>query len=161
MTEKKPTADAGSTIDKRAIRTLARLLDDTGLSEIEYETDGLRIRVARGGGSAYTVPAPGPTLDPGSPPPLNAPAVAEPAIDASHPGAVVSPMVGTVYLAPEPGAPNFISAGDRISAGQTIMLVEAMKTFNEIKAEKGGIVKDILVENSSPVEFGEVLAIIE
>lgn len=162
MTETPKRAE--SPIDSRAIRKLAKLLDDTGLTEIEYDTGGLRIRVARQGGAVHvSAPAP-PAPDPGSPPPLDtipAAAPAPAAADASHPGAITSPMVGTVYLAPEPGAPNFIAVGDSVSAGQTVMLVEAMKTFNEIKTEKGGVVREIVVENGAPVEFGEVLVIVE
>jgi acetyl-CoA carboxylase biotin carboxyl carrier protein len=153
---------AESPIDSRAIRKLAKLLDDTGLTEIEYDTGELRIRVARQGGSVQLAAPAAPAPDPGSPPPLDtiAPSAAA-GPDPSHPGAVTSPMVGTVYLAPEPGAPNFVSVGDSVSAGQTLMLVEAMKTFNEIKAQKGGVVREIVVENGAPVEFGEVLAIVE
>jgi acetyl-CoA carboxylase biotin carboxyl carrier protein len=160
MTE--PPKRAESPIDSRAIRKLAKLLDDTGLTEIEYDTGDLRIRVARQGSAVHMS---GPALqmapDPGAPPPLDTIAASPPAADPSHPGAVISPMVGTVYLAPEPGAPNFISVGDSISPGQTLMLVEAMKTFNEIKADKGGVVREIVAESGAPVEFGEVLVIIE
>ena len=153
---------AESPIDSRAIRKLAKLLDDTGLTEIEYDTGGLRIRVAREGGTVQvSAPPPPPSPDPGSPPPLDTIPAPAAGPDPSHPGAVASPMVGTVYLAPEPGAPNFVSVGDSVSAGQTLMLVEAMKTFNEIKAQKGGVVREIVVENGAPVEFGEVLAIVE
>lgn len=148
-----------SPIDSRSIRKLAKLLDETGLSEIEYDTGTVRIRVARQTGVFQAAP-PAQPQDPGSPPPLST-ATAAPAADASHPGAVTSPMVGTIYLAPEPGAANFINAGDSVAAGQTLMLVEAMKTFNEIKAPKAGIVREIAVDNGAPVEFGEVLAIIE
>ncbi len=152
---------AESPIDARAIRKLAKLLDDTGLTEIEYDTGDLRIRVARQG-TAVQVSAPPvqQAPDPGAPPPLDTITPA-PAPDPTHPGAVTSPMVGTVYLAPEPGAPNFVSIGDSVSPGQTLMLVEAMKTFNEIKAQKGGVVREIVVESGAPVEFGEVLVIVE
>ena len=160
MTEKPKRAE--SPIDSKAIRNLAKLLDDTGLTEIEYDTGTLRIRVARQGTAVQmSAPAAIPPLDPGAPPPLDAIAASPPATDPTHPGAVTSPMVGTVYLAPEPGAPNFISVGDSISPGQTLMLVEAMKTFNEIKADKGGVVREIVAESGAPVEYGEVLAIIE
>jgi acetyl-CoA carboxylase biotin carboxyl carrier protein len=152
---------AESPIDSRAIRKLAKLLDDTGLTEIEYDTGDLRIRVARQGTAVQVSAPPTPVaLDPGAPPPLDAITPA-PAPDPTHPGAVTSPMVGTVYLAPEPGAPNFISVGDSVSPGQTLMLVEAMKTFNEIKAQTGGVVREIIVESGAPVEFGEVLVIVE
>ncbi len=159
MTEQPKRAE--SPIDARAIRKLAKLLDDTGLTEIEYDTGNLRIRVARQGAAVQeNAPAP-PSSDPGAPPALDTMAASAPSPDQSHPGAVISPMVGTVYLAPEPGAPNFVSVGETISPGQTLMLVEAMKTFNEIKAEKGGVLREIAVESGAPVEYGEVLAIIE
>jgi len=149
-------------IDRDAIRELAELLDETGLTEIEYDTGSVRIRVAR-------EPAPvaaavsGAPASPAPSAPTTAPAepAAAAAADASHPGAVTSPMVGTIYLAPEPGAPNFISKDDTVSAGQTLMLVEAMKTFNEIKAPKAGVVREIRVENGAPVEYGDLLAIVD
>ncbi len=147
-------------IDRDAIRELAELLDETGLTEIEYDTGSVRIRVAR-------EPAPVHAAAPAAAPAPATAAAAEPAesaapaADASHPGAVASPMVGTIYLAPEPGAPNFIAKGDTVAAGQTLMLVEAMKTFNEIKAPKAGVVREIRVENGAPVEYGDLLAIID
>lgn len=150
-------------IDSDAVRQLADLLDETGLTEIEYEEGSVRIRVARDHGSAGAVAAP--PQQAAAPASAAAPAeeAAEPAAPdpASHPGAVTSPMVGTVYLAPEPGAPNFVVVGDAVSEGQTLMLVEAMKTFNEIKAPRAGNVAQILVENAQPVEFGDVLIIVE
>ena len=146
-------------IDRDAIRDLAEILNDTGLSEIEVEEKDLKIRVARQI-SATTVSAPVMAAAPA--PAAAAPAeVAPAAIDASHPGAVSSPMVGTVYMAPEPGAANFISVGSKVNAGDTLMIVEAMKVMNPIKAEKGGTVTQILVDDTQPVEFGEVLAIVE
>jgi len=150
-------------IDNDAVRQLAELLDETGLTEIEYDAGGVRIRVARTP-AAYSAP---PTIQHAAPalaPPSAAPTESAPTdktADASHPGAVTSPMVGTVYLAPEPGAANFVGVGDSVKAGQTLMLVEAMKTFNEIKASKSGVVKEICVENGVPIEYGELLAIIE
>jgi acetyl-CoA carboxylase biotin carboxyl carrier protein len=149
-------------IDRDAIRELAELLDETGLTEIEYDTGSVRIRVARepapvaaSAPVAVTAPSAAPAA---APPPAEAPA---PAADASHPGAVASPMVGTIYLAPEPGAANFVATGDTVAAGQTLMLVEAMKTFNEIKAPQAGVVREIRVENGAPVEYGDILAIID
>jgi len=144
-------------IDSDIVRELAELLDESGLTEIEYDTGQLRVRVARQQTVTATA-APAASAAPAAPRAAEAAPVLR---DASHPGALVSPMVGTVYLAPEPGAPNFVSKGDSVVAGQTLMLVEAMKTFNEIKTTRGGIVTEILIENGAPVEYGEVLAIIE
>lgn len=156
------------TIDNESVRRLADLLDETGLTEIEYDDGDLRIRVARqqAGALAYAAPPAPHTTGPAeagpAPPPGAAPASEAPAtVTADHPGAVTSPMVGTVYLSPEPGAASFINVGDTVSVGQTLMLVEAMKTFNEIKAPHAGIVRQIVVENGVPVEFGDVLAIVE
>ena len=151
-------------IDDESVRRLAELLDETGLTEIEYDNGAVKIRVARnhGGSLAYAAPAIAPT-DAGAasaqaalPTPETAAALA-----ADHPGAVTSPMVGTVYLSPEPGAAAFINVGDSVAVGQTLMLIEAMKTFNEIKAPHAGTVSQIVVENGIPVEFGDVLAVIE
>ena len=155
------------TIDNESVRRLAELLDETGLTEIEYDDGDIRIRVARqqAGAIAYAAPpAPhaGPSGADASAAQTAAPAPeAQSAIAADHPGAVTSPMVGTVYLSPEPGAATFIGVGDTVSVGQTLMLVEAMKTFNEIKAPHAGTVTQIVVENGVPVEFGDVLAIVE
>ncbi len=151
------------TINADAVRQLARLLEETGLTEIEYATGAFRVRVSRqqtvvnevaapAAGSAMALPAIAPVA---------VPALAEKAYDATHPGAVKSPMVGTAYLAPEPGAPGFVSVGDRVKEGQTLMLVEAMKTFNEIKSPRAGVVRKIMIENQQPVEYGDILMIIE
>lgn len=154
------------TIDNESVRRLAELLDETGLTEIEYDDGDIRIRVARqqAGAIAYAAP-PAPHAGPAesgiSPPGAAVPAPEAAAIPADHPGAVTSPMVGTVYLSPEPGAATFIGVGDTVSVGQTLMLVEAMKTFNEIKAPHAGTVTQIVVENGVPIEFGDVLAIVE
>ncbi len=148
--------DTKPSAEKEIIRDLAELLGETGLSEIEIERKGLRVRVARTITAAATVAAPMPitTAQPG--------AVAPPAAEAAeHPGAVKSPMVGTAYLAAEPGAPAFISIGSKVNEGQTILIVEAMKTMNHITATHGGTVSAILVENGQPVEFGEPLVVIE
>ncbi len=149
------------TIDANAIRTLAEILAQTQLSEIEYEDDGRKIRVARGPLTVQaTVPhvaLPAQQLPPSSPETSTATAV-----DLhSHPGAVKSPMVGTAYLAPEPGAAPFIKVGDKVSVGQTLLIIEAMKVMNPIKASKAGAVTRILVQDASPVEFGELLLVIE
>jgi acetyl-CoA carboxylase biotin carboxyl carrier protein len=146
-------------IDTEFIRKLAQLLQETGLGEIELADGDKRVRVAR---QAVTVAAPaaGPVAVAASP---TAPTAA-PAADADlgkHPGAVKSPMVGTAYLASEPGKPNFVAVGDKVTAGQTLLIIEAMKTFNPIKAPKAGTVMQILVANAHPVEFGEPLMIVE
>lgn len=144
---------AKAKIDKELIRELAELLDETGLSEIEIEQGTLRIRVARtaGAGTFMAPPAPQPTPAP-APTPATAP---------ENAGAVPSPMVGTTYLAPEPGASRFIEIGAQVSAGQTCMIIEAMKTMNPITAPKSGKVTAILVEDGQPVEYGEPLFVIE
>ena len=141
-------------IDPDSIRALAAVLMETGLTEIEIADKDSRIRVVRGGAPAAAAPA---TVVVAAP----APAAPAPAENASHPGAIVSPMVGVAYLSPEPGSPHFVSVGQQVSAGQTLLLIEAMKTFNQIKATKSGTVTRILVENSSPVEYGEALMIVE
>jgi acetyl-CoA carboxylase biotin carboxyl carrier protein len=144
--------------DPDAIRALAAVLTETGLSEIEIAEKDTRIRVVRGGApatSALAVTAPVAPLA-AAPPPAVA---ADP--DAAHPGAITSPMVGVAYLSPEPGTPPFVSVGQSVTAGQTVLLIEAMKTFNQIKAPKSGTVARIMVQNSAPVEYGEVLMIVE
>lgn len=150
---------ATKSIDSETVRELAHLLDETNLTEIEYDTGSVRIRVARQG-----VPMAVHHAIPAAPAVAAAP-VAQPAAavadDASHPGAVTSPMVGVAYLAPEPGAAKFIDVGASVSEGQTLMLIEAMKTFNPIRAPRGGKVTRLLVSDGQPVEFGEPLVIIE
>ncbi|MGE0224650.1 MAG: acetyl-CoA carboxylase biotin carboxyl carrier protein subunit [Acetobacteraceae bacterium] len=145
-------------IDPDAIRALAAVLAETGLTEIEIAEKDSRIRVVRGGAQAATVnvpvSVPATVVGAGTAAPADADF-------ASHPGAVTSPMVGVAYLAPEPGAPAFVAVGQQVSAGQTLLLIEAMKTFNQIKAPKAGTVARILVQNSAPVEYGEVLIILE
>ena len=148
-------------IDRDLIQELAKLLEETGLTEIEIEQDGSRIRVARGG-----VAAPAPTvIVPAKPLAATPQPVGESAgasIDpAKHPGVVVSPMVGTAYASPEPGAKVFIEIGSKVKAGDTLLIVEAMKTMNQIPAPRGGTVIQILFEDGQPVEFGEPLVIIE
>lgn len=144
-------------IDSEMVRTLAALLDETSLTEIEYGVGDVRIRVARAPAPVAVSHAAAAGL---SGHPVAQPANAVPS-DADHPGAVTSPMVGVSYLAPEPGAPKFINPGDIVTEGQTVMLIEAMKTFNPIRAPRGGKVTRILVSDGQPVEFGEPLLIIE
>src|SRR5712671_3634739 len=140
--------------DSALIRELAMLLDETGLTEIEIERAGLRVRVARNISVAASVP---PSLQPAAP----APAATAPAEVAKHPGVVPSPMVGTAYWASEPGAKPFIEVGAKVAVGQTLLIIEAMKTMNQIPSPRAGTVTQILVEDGQPVEFGEPLVIIE
>ena len=157
--------------DSQVIKDLAELLNATGLTEIEIESGGMRIKVARSGGQATTayVPAPSPVETPmvareGAPAATagDASNEAPPAEDpATHPGAVKSPMVGTAYLSPEPGAAGFIKVGDTVNEGQTLLIVEAMKTMNPITAPRAGKITQIIVQNEQPVEFDQPLVIIE
>jgi acetyl-CoA carboxylase biotin carboxyl carrier protein len=155
-------------LDKGLIRDLAQLLNETGLTEIEIVKDDLKVRVARhvAAPAAYAVGAPAAATPaapsgPGAAPGASASAPAAGPDPANHPGCVKSPMVGTAYRAPEPGAANFIDIGTRITQGQTLLIIEAMKTMNHIPAPRSGVVKEILIENDQPVEFGEPLVIIE
>jgi acetyl-CoA carboxylase biotin carboxyl carrier protein len=151
--------------DQALIRDLAELLEETGLSEIEIEREGMRVRVARqvtAAAPVYTGAAPSANTTAAAAAPAGAaPAAAAVADPGKHPGAVPSPMVGTAYLAPEPSAAPFVEIGARVAQGQTILIIEAMKTMNHIPAPKAGVVTAILVGNGQPVEFGEPLAIIE
>ena len=143
-------------IDHELIRALAKLLDETGLTEIEFERGGQRVRVARHGPAAVAV---APVVRAGTVEPAPLPAGA---LDPSkHPGVVTSPMVGTCYRAPEPGARPFVEVGARVRAGDPLLIVEAMKTMNQIPAPRAGTVIQILIEDGHPVEFGEPLMIIE
>ena len=155
-------SDKKQAIDPDLVRELAKILSDTGLSEIEVEHGELRLRIARTLTAApvtHMVAAAPVAHAPAAPPPAAGPA---PVADAaSHPGAVPSPMVGTAYLSPEPGAPGFIKIGDTVTAGQTLMVVEAMKTFNPIPAPRAGKITAILVNDAQPVEYGEPLVILE
>jgi acetyl-CoA carboxylase biotin carboxyl carrier protein len=146
-------------MDTEFVRKLAQILHETDLGEIELADGDRRIRVAR---PAVTVAA--------APVAAAAPAASSPAAAAAaaaandlgkHPGAVKSPMVGTAYLAPEPGKPNFVAVGDEVTKGQTLLIIEAMKTFNPIKAPKAGTVAQILIDNAQPVEFEQPLMIVE
>jgi acetyl-CoA carboxylase biotin carboxyl carrier protein len=146
-------------VDTTLIETLAELLQRTGLTEIEISEGDARIRVAREQPTIAHV-AHGPRPVPAAP----VSAAAEPAAretGESHPGAVRAPMVGTVYLTPEPGAPPFVSLGDEIREGQTLLIIEAMKVMNPIRAPRGGRLAQLLVNSGDPVEYGELLMIIE
>ena len=166
MTTPKAPADPVETpsIDARLVRKLADILKDTGLSEIEVEHAGLKIRVAREltVAAAPTTYVAAPQAVAAAPAPVAAPAAAEAApAPAARGDAVKSPMVGTVYLSPQPGADPFIKVGDTVSAGQTLLIVEAMKTMNPISAPKAGKIVEILVADAQPVEFGEPLVVVE
>jgi acetyl-CoA carboxylase biotin carboxyl carrier protein len=146
--------------DPDAIRMLAAVLTETGLSEIEIAEKDSRIRVVRSAAPMAAAMTPVPM--PHSPAAVTAPTQASAEAElAAHPGAVTSPMVGVAYLLPEPGSPPFVGVGQTVAAGQTLLLIEAMKTFNQIKAPKAGTVARVLVANGAPVEYGEVLMILE
>jgi acetyl-CoA carboxylase biotin carboxyl carrier protein len=151
---------AKAIVDQDLIRELAQLLEETGLSEIEIDRDGLRVRVAREMTVHAAPPAQAASLAPAAGP-ASTPAEATTSDLSKHPGCLHSPMVGTAYLSPEPGAAAFVAVGSRVAQGQTILIIEAMKTMNHIPAPKAGTVTRILVGNQQPVEFGEPLAIIE
>ena len=158
--------DKSGANEQQLIRDLAALLDETGLSEIEIERSGLKIRVARtlsvatGLTSVHSTPSSVPaTAAPASESAIQPPVATQDAT--AHPGAVKSPMVGTIYRAPEPGAAPFVEVGTVVSEGQTLLIIEAMKTMNHIPAPKSGTVTQVLVENGQPVEFGEPLIVIE
>ncbi|MGL3109801.1 acetyl-CoA carboxylase biotin carboxyl carrier protein [Bradyrhizobium sp. BR 1432] len=151
-----------SSEDSALVRELALLLDETSLTEIEIERAGLRLRVARNVSVAATMPMPVAAAPAALPAAAAAVAPATAAADLSkHPGAVTSPMVGTAYRAPEPGAKPFIDVGTKVSVGQTLLIIEAMKTMNQIPSPRAGTVTQILVEDGQPVEYGEPLVIIE
>jgi acetyl-CoA carboxylase biotin carboxyl carrier protein len=166
--KKKSSPPAGPRSDLDTIRDLAAILNDTGLSEIELERGGVRLKVARqvtGGLQAvhavpaqavHTSPQPATSHAPASSP--AAPTAAEAKVSAN---AVKSPMVGTAYLAPAPGAPAFIEVGQEVRQGQTLLIIEAMKTMNQIPAPRAGKITAILIENGQPVEYGEPLVVIE
>lgn len=150
-------------IDSKAIKELASILDETGLNEIELKEGETSIRVSKGGSTVFA--AGGPAYMPSMP---SDPTIPQPAnmdggstIATSHPGAVKSPMVGTAYLQAEPGAAPFVAKGKNVQAGDTLLIIEAMKVMNPIKAEKSGTVTQVLVEDGQPVEFGDVLVVIE
>ncbi len=150
-------AERNSEIDHELIRELAKLLEETGLTEIEIEREGLRVRVGRAGAVAsagFLAPS-------ASPPAAAAPAGSDDTDPTKHPGVVASPMVGTAYVGPEPGAPPFVDVGSKVIVGETLLIIEAMKTMNQIPAPRSGTVTKILIEDGQPVEFGEPLLIIE
>jgi len=143
-------------IDAEAIRELAELLGETGLTEIEIERNGARIRVSRQATASVAAP-----VATAAPAPAAAPAAEAPvAHKGPHPGAVSSPMVGTVFVAPEPGKPPFVKVGDEVKEGDTLLIVEAMKTMNPISAPRSGKIHEICVSDAQPVEFGQTLLII-
>jgi len=147
-------------IDSKAIRELAELLDETDLNEIEVADGDKAIRVSKGNGQVVAAApvAASMSADPALP---QQPSNTTDTTAHSHPGAVTSPMVGTVYMQAEPGAPSFVSKGDSVQAGDTLIIIEAMKVMNPIKAETSGTVTQILVDNGQPVEYGDVLMVIE
>ncbi|MBI1202834.1 MAG: acetyl-CoA carboxylase biotin carboxyl carrier protein [Rhodopseudomonas sp.] len=149
-----------SLVDHDVILELSKLLNETGLTEIEIEQDGQRIRVARGAvaAAAPVIAAAAPRAAVSAPPADVASAPVDPA---KHPGAVLSPMVGTAYAAPEPGAKPFVEVGQTVKAGETLLIIEAMKTMNQIPATRAGTVTKILFDDGQPVEFGEPLVIVE
>lgn len=160
MADKKPStgSNSGMNIDTALVRELAELLNETGLTEIEVEDDDRKIRVSRGGGVMAAAPMMA-AAAPAAPAPAAAPAPEAPAAD-THADALKSPMVGTAYLAPEPGAANFIKVGDSVAQGDTLLIVEAMKVMNPITADKAGTIKAVLVENAQPVEYDQPLVVI-
>ena len=161
-----PSMPKTPAIDHDVIRDLAKLLDETGLTEIEFERDGVSVRVARHLSApslgATSLGATSPRLRsaeaPGSVPAAAAPAEIDPT---QHPGAVISPMVGTVYLGPAPGARPFVDVGSQVKTGEPLLIIEAMKTMNQIPAPRSGTVIQVLVGDGQPVEYGQPLMIIE
>jgi acetyl-CoA carboxylase biotin carboxyl carrier protein len=145
-------------MDTEFIRTLAKLLEETNLGEIEMADGDRKIRVARPSITAAAAPM---QAAPMAAAPAAAPAPPAAGDLSKHPGVVKSPMVGTAYLSPEPGKPVFVHVGDKVTAGQTLLIIEAMKTFNPIKAPKAGTLTQILIDNAHPVEFGEPLMVVE
>jgi acetyl-CoA carboxylase biotin carboxyl carrier protein len=159
---RQPADKSSKNDDSALIRELALLLDETSLTEIEIERAGLRVRVARNISVAASLPAGyAPALAAAPAPGVAAPPPAAEIDLAKHPGMVPSPMVGTLYWSPEPGAKPFVEVGTKVSAGQTLLIIEAMKTMNQIPSPRAGTVTQILIEDGQPVEFGEPLVIIE
>ncbi len=142
-------------IDGDLVRKLSALLDETGLTELEFADGERRIRVSKAAQAVAAAPAAAAASGDASAP------AEQPASLADHPGAVTAPMVGTAYIAPEPGATPFVNVGDVVSAGQTLLLIEAMKTFNPVRAPKAGRVARILIDDATPVEYGQPLMILE
>lgn len=164
MAERKTNAgrNSGMNVDTKLVRELAELLNETGLTEIEVEDNDRKIRVSRGGGVVAAAPvmahAPAPAAVPA--PAADAPAAETAPAAPDHANALKSPMVGTAYLAPEPGAANFVSVGQTVKEGDTLLIIEAMKVMNPIAADKSGTVTAILIENAQPVEFDQPLVVI-
>jgi acetyl-CoA carboxylase biotin carboxyl carrier protein len=147
-------------VDTEAIRTLAEILQETGLTEIEIAEKDSRIRVVRAPAVMAAAVPPIAAVAP-TPPATTAQNPAEIEDFIHHPGAVKSPMVGVAYLSPEPGQPPYVTAGQNVAAGQTLLLIEAMKTFNQIKAPRAGNISRVLIQPGTPVEYGEVLMVID
>ena len=162
-TPKKSAAKTAAVSNEASfVKELADILDQAGLAELEYETEAVAVRLSRVTAAAPVAAAPAAAAPVAAAPAAIAEPVAElPANPADHPGAVKSPMVGTVYTAPEPDAPAFITEGATVAAGQTLFIVEAMKVMNPITAPKAGTVVKIFVQNAQPIEFGEALVIVE
>jgi acetyl-CoA carboxylase biotin carboxyl carrier protein len=162
-----PNSPTPTGFDTKLVKDLAKILRDTDLSEIEVENDGVRVRVARQANVVQAAaPAPAPTsvyVPPAPAPANNSSATAANAVAdiAKNPGMVPSPMVGTIYAQPEPGAASFIKVGDSVTEGRTLFIIEAMKTMNPVPSPRTGTVTAILVHDSQPVEFGEPLCVIE
>ena len=157
MAQPKPASGRapGMTIDEKLVRQLADILAETGLTEIEVQEGERRVRVSRGAQASPAAPVVAP-----APAPASAPTPSAPAAEAPAANALKSPMVGTVYLAPEPGAEDFVKVGDQVKPGDTVLIVEAMKVMNPITANSAGTVKQILVENGQPIEFDQPLIVI-
>ncbi len=169
MTKTTSAGKKSNNSDKELIRAIAEMVNEQNLAEIEIERDEFRIRVTRSFASSEVMHVAAPTPAPVATAPA-APAIAPPVLAvepvasddlSSNPNALLSPMVGTAYLAPEPGATDFVKVGMSVNEGQTVLIVEAMKTMNQIPAHKSGTVTKIIVEDSQPIEFGEPLVVIE
>lgn len=165
MTKKAGTGKSAASTGSTLVRELADILDDSGLVELEYATDDVEIRLSKASSQVAAAPmmAAAPQAAPAARPaaaPATAPA-AENAPELAPESAMKSPMVGTAYLAPEPGADDFIKVGDSVKSGQTLLIIEAMKVMNPITATEAGTVKAILIDNAQPVEFGQPLIVIE
>lgn len=166
MSEDKRGQQSASSLNPKLVRELADILNETGLAEMEVTHGELKLRLSRAGGVAIAaLPAQvlAPAAAPAAPPALAKPIEPEARAEdlRNHPGAVSSPMVGTAYLSPEPGKPAFVKVGDSVKEGQTLLVVEAMKTFNPIPAPRAGKVVRLIVGDAAPVEFGQPLLILE
>jgi len=164
-TPKKSAAKTAAASNEASfVKELADILDQAGLAELEYETEAVAIRLSRvttAAPVAVAAPVAAAPVAAAAPAAIAEPVAELPANPADHPGAVKSPMVGTVYLSPEPGAAPFAKEGDRVAQGQTLLIVEAMKTMNPIAAPRAGVVSKVLVDDATPVEFGQPLMIVE